>query len=221
MGGYNVFIAASNHTWKDTTITLNDGKKKFHRIYEKNRILTTILPKDAVFRSAKASDDLPNLSVPRVCRQLYTETALLPYMLNHFKFVGNLSKTSGGKYAKRGSYSTFDFWLELRVPAQLQALTSIAPTMSYTLNYLAGDRPAFRKRFPGLKYLDLQSSSSLSLARSQGAWEWAATTKDREGDIVVTFSATNNDAWNQDRPLENAMKLGRNHIDVIVDVEDN
>ncbi|KAF2831595.1 hypothetical protein CC86DRAFT_463452 [Ophiobolus disseminans] len=218
MGGYDIYIMASNQTSEFKTITFNDGSKHARHVFEKNRILTTILPKDTEYRSAEDGDQLPNLCLPRVCRQLYMETALLPYVLNHFKFVGYLTKTTGGKYSTRGGYSTMDVWSQLRKPAQLQAITSIAPTLYYLHNYLLGDRPGFRKRFPALKHVDLRLSSMISPASSAEKWGKAAKSGDLDGSIAYTFADPRSPkVWNTIHRLEKGMGDGPNHFETVVD----
>ena len=125
-------------------------------IYEKNRMFTTILPKGEQYQIASADDVLPSISLPRVCRQLYTETALLSYMLNHFKFGGSLSRTAGNRHA--GFYhNSLDFWLNQRAPAQIKVISSIGAPHDYLRKYLYGGRPAFSTILPGLKLVDLQA----------------------------------------------------------------
>jgi hypothetical protein len=76
-------------------------------MYLTNHIATTILTSGAEYRPARLDDDLPNLSLSRVCRQMYTETALLPYKLNQFKFFGHVESNDTGKYS--GPYTPFDY----------------------------------------------------------------------------------------------------------------
>jgi hypothetical protein len=79
-------------------------------------------------------------------RQLYGDTSLLPYTLNHFEFINNTSNGPGktsGEYSAPGNYNTLDFWLERHLSVHAKVLTSIAPPFHYINYYYSGKRPAF------------------------------------------------------------------------------
>jgi hypothetical protein len=94
----------------------------------------------------------PAFQLPRVCRQIYSETATLAYVLNTFKFDRETLTKNKGKYSGNG-YSTMDLWLDRLLPAQIKAIQSLQVSRWYWRRYVSGLRPAFRNRFPGLKWV--------------------------------------------------------------------
>ncbi|KAF2468273.1 uncharacterized protein BDR25DRAFT_316388 [Lindgomyces ingoldianus] len=93
----------------------------------------------------------PNFQLLRVCRQIYNEAAVLPYKLNNFSFAGSARKYLG-KYGNNW-YNPTDYWVERRTIAQLQAVTTLEPSVRYMDEYTSKRRPAFRRRFPKIKHL--------------------------------------------------------------------
>jgi hypothetical protein len=108
VGGYDIYIKATNCAVTDIQTTNSIGFTSIRRVCKQIRVKTILLPSGTEIRSAKYGDMLPALALPLICRQLYTETSLLPYMLNHFKLVGGLQVSDGVKYAD-DRYNTFDF----------------------------------------------------------------------------------------------------------------
>lgn len=216
MGGYDIYIKATNHIFKETMTTDVDGKSRFRRICEQNRVKTVILPKGTAFRPAKDDDDLPSLVLPRVCRQLYTETALLPYMLNHFKLVGHLHAAPGAKY-DNSWYNSLDYWMTRRTPAQLKVITSLAPSFRYIFQYRNGNRPSFCTTFPSLQDLDLRAgSSALGTDGPQRVWKTRKViAKDLESSLTIQWPAEQDWGWNPDRDLELALEEGPTHFNSI------
>jgi hypothetical protein len=109
MGNYDVYIEALNKNISDRLQTLDDGTCQYYRAYLDCRLVTTILPHGEDYHPAAPGDDLPNFSLPRVCRRSYCETSLLPYTLNQFKFLNcsyALKKTSS-KYSSPGKQINF------------------------------------------------------------------------------------------------------------------
>jgi hypothetical protein len=79
MGNYDVYIEVFNKTKLLKSRTLNDGRHECYTAYVDYRLVTTILPHDEDYRPAAPGDDLPNFSLPRVCRQLYGDIAATVY----------------------------------------------------------------------------------------------------------------------------------------------
>jgi hypothetical protein len=148
---------------------------------------------------------------------LYTETSLLPYMLNRFKVVGRLDKTQGTKYADF-YYSAFDFWVAHRTPAQLKVITSIAPPMYYIRRYRAGDRPAFRKVFPSLRALDLTAGSVVFTYNNVDTWAKVARQMDLDASLDIIWPVKTHE-WNPDEALERYLIKGPNHFEAILDTQ--
>ncbi|KAJ4296249.1 beta transducin [Kalmusia sp. IMI 367209] len=99
----------------------------------------------------------PPWQLPLVCRQLYAETALLPYSLNSFRFVdrNDLVKATG-KY-KGPHYNVLDLWFEKRRPAQVKAIQFLHVPARYLRKYIERKRPSFQKRFPNIRKVILSS----------------------------------------------------------------
>jgi hypothetical protein len=198
VGNYDICIGAFNDKKYFDPRPKSDGKPPKTHDHLYYRLITVILPHGADYRPAAPGDDLPNLSLPQVCRQIYAETTLLPYMLNHFIFVKSiwaLRKNVGG-YVGRNNYTTLDLWLERRLPVQINALTCIAPMSQYLERYFAGKRAAFITRFPGLRVLDLGAlrgymDSELDTeldTEIYTQWRRLAQKKDLESDISIAYS---------------------------------
>lgn len=179
-------------------------------------MVTTILPQGSEYRDVEDGDDLPNLALAQVIRQLYTEASLLPYMVIRFKVVGRLPKTQGTRYVNY-YYSAFDLWMAQRTPAQLSVITSIAPSMHYLQRYSAGHRPAFRKVFPGLWALDLTAASRVfdDIYVDVSTWTKVARQKDREISLDIT-SPVERDEWDVDKALERYLIKGPIHFEAIL-----
>jgi hypothetical protein len=133
LGGYDILFHAIHADYNSST-----------DIY--TRVRSTIVPSNGEEKGFIK----PTFQLPRVCRQLYAETALLPYTLNHFKFNEQWLYKQGGKYSGTG-YTAMDVWIESRIPAQLKAIRSLEVPPRYWSSYTSCRRPAFKKRFPGLK----------------------------------------------------------------------
>ncbi|PSN62284.1 hypothetical protein BS50DRAFT_624977 [Corynespora cassiicola Philippines] len=109
----------------------------------------------------------PTFQLPRACRQLYAETALLIYQLNHFEFdldprTAYVFRAEGGGGGRAGKYGGFSFnimdlWVERRAAAHLRAIPSIESPVLYSEQYLRKveadvfKRPAFVTRFPNIR----------------------------------------------------------------------
>lgn len=148
---------------------------------------------------------------------MYTETAILPYMLNHFKFVGSHTKMDGCKYAGH-SYNALDLWVEQRTPAQLKAVVSVDPSLDYLMRYFARSRPAFRKIFPNLQALDLRAGQAL-MPRCTTApvyWTTHGSRKDVDSDLDVTLPTETGCGWDVDDDLVKMLKSGPNHFDTVI-----
>ncbi|KAF2118250.1 hypothetical protein BDV96DRAFT_569538 [Lophiotrema nucula] len=100
----------------------------------------------------------PTFQISRVCRQVYYETALLPYQLNTFSFHGNYSVDD---------CKCFDEWTKSRNPAQKKAVASLQPPRSYFGLYEANRRANFCDKFPGLKRLDITYASVYKMETPQ------------------------------------------------------
>jgi hypothetical protein len=202
VGNYDIYIGAFNDKKYFDPRTKSDGTSSKAHDHLYYRLVTIILPHGADYRPAAPDDDLPNLSLPQVCRQIYPETTLLPYTLNHFIFVKSrwaLRKNVGG-YVGGNNYTTLDLWLERRLPVQINALTCIAPTIQYQEQYFMGKRSAFITRFPGLRVLDLGAlrgymDSELDEeldeeldTKLDTQWRRLAQKKDVESDILIVYS---------------------------------
>ncbi|KAF2013418.1 hypothetical protein BU24DRAFT_464201 [Aaosphaeria arxii CBS 175.79] len=88
------------------------------------------------------SIEKPNIGLLRVSRQIYVETALLPYVYNTFCFdlaLGN---------------STFTPWMKARRPAQRRAVHCIRLHYRHLVSIFAERRKPLRAFFPNLKYID-------------------------------------------------------------------
>ncbi|KAF2118249.1 hypothetical protein BDV96DRAFT_569537 [Lophiotrema nucula] len=86
----------------------------------------------------------PTFSLPKVCRQMYAETALLPYRLNMFAF---------------DAPRIFDVWVRSRTLAQKRATSSLQPPLRSTTQIIDGTRAALSKKFPNLERIDLSDSA--------------------------------------------------------------
>jgi hypothetical protein len=219
MGNYDVYIEPFNKTKLLKSRTLDDGGHECYTAYVDYRLVTTILPHGEDYRPAAPGDDLPNFSLPRVCRQLYGETSLLPYTLNHFKFLHRryrgLGKNSG-KYSGPGNYNTLDLWLERRLPVHVQVMSSIAPPLHYISNYYSGMRPAFSSRFPGLQKLDLSAAFFVHGTEPSTKWEQRAQKKDTRCEIEVVHPTR----YYARRVSRDTIGDGPNHFDVIIKAVD-
>ncbi|KAI1588449.1 hypothetical protein Ptr902_10639 [Pyrenophora tritici-repentis] len=152
IGDYDIYISAYNAraTHTHETVLGTVYRKTTQHSY---RMVTIMLPHGTPFRRAHPNDTLPALCLPQVCRQLYAETAILPYTLNHFKFCDSehaLIKNVG-KYTNRNQYSALDLWLDQRSAVQMSAIASLAPMPHYIDRYYWKKRPTFTSLFPGLK----------------------------------------------------------------------
>ncbi|KAF2847629.1 hypothetical protein T440DRAFT_456084 [Plenodomus tracheiphilus IPT5] len=174
-GGSDIYITASCYKITKVPQTLPDGQIS-HIMEQTYELLTTIVISGEEYRSAQEGDVIPNFHLARVCRQLYQETCLLPYQLNHFRFINQwdaLFKPTG-KYSGY-YYNVTDLWLQLRSRAQIKVLASFAPCTEYYSAYRCRKRPIFSSRFPDLKKLDLvnyeiSQGEDLNAAWSKGGW---------------------------------------------------
>jgi len=81
--------------------------------------------------------------LPEVCRQIYSETAVLAYKLNIF-VVGFGIGRSNSK------------WVKSLLPAQRNAITAIAPTDSFLDDYICGGYgKTLNETFPALKFIEV------------------------------------------------------------------
>ena len=81
-------------------------------------------------------------SFASVCRQMYSETCLLPYTLNTFCF---------------DSHKAMQTWMSCRLAVQRHAITSFKPPTAMIREYIKKQSSTFKKWLPKLKtlYLDL------------------------------------------------------------------
>lgn len=187
-------------------------------MYLTNHIATSILTSGAEYRPARIDDDIPNLSLSRVCRQMYTETALLPYMLNQFKFNGHLESKDSGKHSK--VYTPFDYWMEKRTPAQRKVIASVAPTIYYIISWKLGLRPAFLTILPGLQMLDLRSGGFHTKAYIETATKKVkSTAKDLAGMRSITWPEETDDSrQDQDNKVNQLMASKAVHFNKSIHV---
>lgn len=140
-------------------ITITAGHKSFDK---KTRLYTYVLTQTALPLSGVISGFVkPTFQLPRVSRQVYAETAILPYSLNTFKFTGHVNKRVG-KHRGLG-YCAMDCWLDHRIPAQIKAIASLVVDDQYFYRYSEGRRPAFKNRFPALQTLIVDLARPISL----------------------------------------------------------
>jgi hypothetical protein len=218
VGGYDICIKALD--MKATTES-SHGISTSPQVRKQKRVTTIILPKGTDFRRARDGDDLPALALPLACRQLYTETSLLPYMLNCFALVGDfwLSVESDIKYS-RSWYNTFDFWTQQRTPAQLKAITSLAAPHSSISKWLDGRRPAFCTVFPGLKYLDLRMGlyEMGDSGPQETLKERRVVKKDLGSSFEIQWPVMHGRKWTEHFEREDALEAGPSHFEVLVDL---
>ncbi|KAF2636213.1 hypothetical protein P280DRAFT_534158 [Massarina eburnea CBS 473.64] len=85
--------------------------------------------------------------LPSVCRQIYKETATLGYALNQFFFVGEIATA----FMEDGPDGALEGWGVERIPAQLQAITTIRPHWMDMIVYLQkNNMRAFKHFYPSL-----------------------------------------------------------------------
>lgn len=82
----------------------------------------------------------PRFTLSLVCRQLYVETSLIPYMMNKFSF---------------SSLVAMNFWIKNRNPAQKRAVRSLVPNFEYLDRVKRGSRKHPQRYFPNLKHIDM------------------------------------------------------------------
>ncbi|KAF2118248.1 hypothetical protein BDV96DRAFT_597106 [Lophiotrema nucula] len=92
---------------------------------------------DAPNDSAASS---PTFQLPQVCRQLYAETALLPYQLNTFALKNTISKSG---------------WVKSLCAAQRRSITSLRPNYVYWTEYSWYIRKPMTAIFTNLKSVDV------------------------------------------------------------------
>ncbi|CAA9964471.1 hypothetical protein PTMSG1_07830 [Pyrenophora teres f. maculata] len=202
LGGYDIYISAYNAQTMCSYKLTARGDVYCKNIQLSYRMVTIMLPQGTPFRSALPTDTHPALRLPQVCRQLYAETGILPYTLNHFKFCdsANLLKKNVGKYANWNQYSALDLWLEQRLPVQIRAIAWLAPMTHYIERYYWKKRPAFTSVFPGLKVLDLRLQIRQAEEAEDEKWRKEARKKDVEGGFQVLFpEVTTRDIWKYSR----------------------
>jgi len=200
LGGYDIYISAYNAQSMSRHTAHSNGGMLRRNIQLTHRMVTMMLPQGTPFRPARPTDILPAMSLPRVCRQLYTETGLLPYMLNRFKFSDSrdVLRKNVGKYTNWNQYNALDLWLEHRLPVQIRALASLAPTAHYIERYYWKKRSAFTSLFPGLRVLDLglQFRSEDEVGGEGEKWRTEARKRDVESGLQVLFpKASKKDIW--------------------------
>jgi len=199
VGGYDIYIGAYNaqSTWRHLVVANVTVVCKHVQL--SYRMVTVMLPQGTrPFRPARPTDTLPATSLARVCRQLYAETGLLPYRLNHFKFSDSrdMLRKNVGKYTNWNQYNAFDLWLQHRLPVQMRALASLAPMAHYIERYYWKKRPAFTSLFPGLRVLDLGLQFRSEDEGEDGKWRAEARKRDVESGFRVVFpKVSERDVW--------------------------
>ena len=203
VGGYDIYISAYNAQSISRHTVLASVTVLCKHTQLSYRMVTVMLPQGTrPFRSARPTDTLPATSLARVCRQLYAETGLLPYRLNHFKFSDSrdVLRKNVGKYTNWNQYNALDLWLEHRLPVQMRALASLAPMAHYIERYYWKKRPAFTSLFPGLRVLDLglqfRSEGEGEGGGEHGKWRAEARKRDVESGLQVVFpKECKRDVW--------------------------
>ncbi|KAF2118130.1 hypothetical protein BDV96DRAFT_597004 [Lophiotrema nucula] len=97
----------------------------------------------------------PALHLPRVCRQIYLETALLIYKLNKFVFPRSWHYV----------WEAMDVWIKNRILAHKNAVTMIEPSNMFWQSYKMGFRQPLTKKFPNLDHIDISSCPSWTKRR--------------------------------------------------------
>lgn len=92
-----------------------------------------------------------------------------------------------GKYSNPNQYNALDPWLKQRLPVQIRALMSLAPTAHYIERYHSKKRPAFTNVFPSLRVLDLGLQLRSKDKGDDEKWRAKARKSDVEGMIQVLF----------------------------------
>lgn len=139
--------------------------------------------------------------LPEVCRLIYQETATLGYTTNQFGFIGEVGAMFG---REQGPDGALEGWCRERIPAHINAVTSIRPHWHDLQDYLSkNNMKTFKQLFPCLKQLRVPSRAVNCQAkwphrgdpmgrhlRQQAKERIAAMIKDQEGDDVeVVFFA--------------------------------
>jgi hypothetical protein len=99
----------------------------------------------------------PAFALPRVCRQMYVETAATVYTLNTFTFT---------------DLQTLDRFIKDRALGQRRLVTSIDVPFEYFRLYADDFRKLFRQTFPNVKRIGIHVQVALSTQRVI-PWTWS------------------------------------------------
>jgi hypothetical protein len=85
--------------------------------------------------------------LPEVCRQIYSETAILAYKLNIFVIGIGIGRSN-----KK--------WIKKLLPAQRDAITAIAPTDAFLNNHICcKNKKSMKDTFPNLEFMEVTASA--------------------------------------------------------------
>lgn len=84
----------------------------------------------------------PTFQLPRVCRQIYVESAPYIYTLNTFAFH---------------SVATFDRWIKNRCLGQKRLIASLDVPRTYARLYRSGFCKSFRTKFPNISRIGIDN----------------------------------------------------------------